>query len=146
MPHSQPEPLHHSAEDILVLTGGISLACGGPSDVKNMHAEHANPAQAGRQPTQALCETHETACPPAISHTPGHMLTEGKGGHTPWVYVINSVYFLKGHAPCLRVKQSQKNEAFLGGPVVKNPPANAWALVQKNPTRHGATKPVCHNH
>ena len=145
MPHSQPETLHHSAEDVLVLTGGIPLACGGPSDVKNMHAEHANPAQAGRQPTQALCETHETACPPAISQTPGHMLTERKGGHTPWVYVIQFT-FSKDMHHVLRVKQSQKNEAFLGGPVVKNPPANAWALVQENPTRHGATKPVCHNH
>ena len=40
---------------------------------------------------------------------------------------------------------------FPGGAVVKNPPANARrtrvrALVQEDPTCHGATKPMCHNY
>ena len=39
---------------------------------------------------------------------------------------------------------------FPGGAVVKNPPANAGdmvqALVQEDPTCHGATKPVSHNY
>ena len=38
---------------------------------------------------------------------------------------------------------------FPGGAVVKNPPANAGAqvqaLVQKDPTYRGATKPMRHN-
>ena len=39
---------------------------------------------------------------------------------------------------------------FPGDAVVKNPPANAGtrvrALVQEDPTCHGATKPVLHNY
>ena len=39
---------------------------------------------------------------------------------------------------------------FPGGAVVKNLPANAGkhvrALIQEDPTCHGATKPVCHNY
>ena len=40
---------------------------------------------------------------------------------------------------------------FLGGAVVKNPPANegetrVGSLVWEDPTCSGATKPVCHNY
>ena len=39
---------------------------------------------------------------------------------------------------------------FPGGPVVKNPPANAADMGSipglGNPTRRGATKPLCHNY
>ena len=39
---------------------------------------------------------------------------------------------------------------FLGGSVVKNPPANAGdmglSLVREDPTSQGATKRVCHNY
>ena len=38
---------------------------------------------------------------------------------------------------------------FPGGSVVKNPSANAGetqALVQEDPTCHGATKPMSHNY
>ena len=35
---------------------------------------------------------------------------------------------------------------FPGGAVVKNPPANAGALVREDPTCRGATKPVRHSY
>ena len=43
-----------------------------------------------------------------------------------------------------------KKKGFPGGPVVKNPPANAgtWvkSLVQEDPKSCGATEPVHHNY
>ena len=41
--------------------------------------------------------------------------------------------------------RKQKRD-FPGGAVVKNPPANAGALVQEDPTCCRATKPVHHNY
>ena len=46
--------------------------------------------------------------------------------------------------------KKKKNRDFPAGAVVKNPPANAGdtgrSLVRKDPTCHGATKPVRHNY
>ena len=48
----------------------------------------------------------------------------------------------------MKIKTTQSG--FPGGPVVKNPPANAGDTVQslawEDPTCQGATKPVCHNY
>ena len=51
------------------------------------------------------------------------------------------------------IRQRKKGMwGFSGGPVVKNPPANAGdpSLIPgpgiNDPTCHGATKPVCHNY
>ena len=58
----------------------------------------------------------------------------------------------------LHIKKGRMS-GFPGGTVVKNPPAKntkrirlpmqgtrVRALVQEDPTCHGATKPVCHNY
>ena len=47
------------------------------------------------------------------------------------------------------IKKKKKDTDFPGGPMVKNPPANAVnmgpSLFQEDPTCHGATKPLSHN-
>ena len=53
------------------------------------------------------------------------------------------------HAKWQEKQLKETKQGFPGGPVVKNPPANAWTRVQslawENSAFHGATKSVNHN-
>ena len=56
---------------------------------------------------------------------------------------------LVGYSPKGHKESDTTGRLSTGGPVVKNPPANAgdmgWPLVPEDPTCHGATKLLCHN-